>query len=423
MFRQLQESTLSSFSFITPRLIWLVSEEITPIWLSGKISKQTFNVWPVLFSLFFSGTVEALNEPAGVPLILLFLGVLSHIRSPVPLTASLPGLLLPSHYLHALKVCNLSRRPIRLLAHSSDSVDASPPPTFMLQNVIDSPLSPPIPLSSQVDIINRWWMHYQTRQPSAQTQEFTTATWMHTHIHKEIIAKSTLYQRIRAQTIWSKHVFASACCHGSCCSTPTVRLTWELTMQEVVKRKHYKALRAWLKQNRGTRTIRGFRYTTLVDWGMRLFGKWSVALWERLIRAALFVFARSEYCHFRWHHFKFCKGFVLWTGAHIGLSLKAMDGKVITDDIIPPHPCILTWLIFGQCAHSDSTSKKVSEVAECQKLYSWNSSLHTGPLLSPSWHSASKDPLMSSRLGAHNPDIMPHFVQALCTEPRWVFGR
>lgn len=102
----------------------------------------------------------------------------------VTLTVS-PCAALFSHYLHALMVCNLSRRPICLLAHSTDTASlVSPHLAFLPQNVIDSPLAPPPP----PHCLHRWislGMKNQSRQSSALSINWVvqSASWIHTHIH------------------------------------------------------------------------------------------------------------------------------------------------------------------------------------------------------------------------------------------------
>ena len=83
----------------------------------------------------------------------------------VTLTVS-PCRALFSYYLHALMVCNLSRRPICLLAHSTDTASlVSPHPRFPASECDQSPLSPPPP----PHCLHRWislGMKNQSRQSS-----------------------------------------------------------------------------------------------------------------------------------------------------------------------------------------------------------------------------------------------------------------
>lgn len=60
-----------------------------------------------------------------------------------------------SHYQHALMVCNMSRRPIRLLAHSSDSLDSVSP--FLLRNVIDSSSVPHTTVYRWISLAENKW--------------------------------------------------------------------------------------------------------------------------------------------------------------------------------------------------------------------------------------------------------------------------
>lgn len=145
--------SLDSYSKVFKSLIFsycttlTVSEQITPICFSKKVSKQIIcilSLTPVFFLSFYlfclTEKLKARNFPAGVSLICQFCFVFFYclISLYMALAVSLSGPLF-WHYLHALMVCNLSR-PICLLAYSSDSLIGVSP--FLPQNMIDSPWAP-----------------------------------------------------------------------------------------------------------------------------------------------------------------------------------------------------------------------------------------------------------------------------------------
>lgn len=107
-----------------------VSQEIPPIWLSGISNKSFAYVVSPLLGWFESSWSSKLNSLSfsGPPV---FFFLQQCLTAPsVTLTVS-PCAALFSHYLHALMVCNLSRRPICLLAHSTDTASlVSPHPRF-----------------------------------------------------------------------------------------------------------------------------------------------------------------------------------------------------------------------------------------------------------------------------------------------------
>lgn len=161
-----------------------VSQEIPPIWLSGISNKSFAYVVSPLLGWFESSWSSKLNSLSfsGPPV---FFFLQQCLTAPsVTLTVS-PCAALFSHYLHALMVCNLSRRPICLLAHSTDTASlVSPHLAFLPQNVIDSPLAPPPP----PHCLHRWislGMKNQSRQSSALSINWVvqSASWIHTHIH------------------------------------------------------------------------------------------------------------------------------------------------------------------------------------------------------------------------------------------------
>lgn len=145
--------SLDSYSKVFKSLIFsycttlTVSEQITPICFSKKISKQIIcilSLTPVCFPFFLSFFVSQKSWKLEI-FQLEFLWSASFsvffyclISLYMALAVSLSGPLF-WHYLHALMVCNLSR-PICLLAYSSDSLIGVSP--FLPQNMIDSPWAP-----------------------------------------------------------------------------------------------------------------------------------------------------------------------------------------------------------------------------------------------------------------------------------------
>lgn len=145
--------SLDSYSKVFKSLIFsycttlTVSEQITPICFSKKISKQIIcilSLTPVCFPFFLSFLSHRKVESSkfsswsfsDLPVFLFFFYCLISLY--MALAVSLSGPLF-WHYLHALMVCNLSR-PICLLAYSSDSLIGVSP--FLPQNMIDSPWAP-----------------------------------------------------------------------------------------------------------------------------------------------------------------------------------------------------------------------------------------------------------------------------------------